>query len=243
MKILVTGSNGFIDGHTVRYLSERGHYIIGLGRKENSVSETNEYIQCDLSKASDRKKLKERVNDRIAAVMHIAADMRKEPYTAEVVQANCVGTQSLLEICEEKKIKVFVQLSSLPVIHIPRQHPITKEHPTKFHSVYHATKAMQEHLAQYAYDYMGLPTASFRISAPVGPGVDENTIMPVFIKNAISDKNIEIYGKGSRIQSFIHVNDMVSVMLEAVKHPYNLRRVFSTSQRKIVYPTWAWQRE
>lgn len=223
MKILVTGSNGFIGGHTVRYLKECGHYIIGLGRSKESASRTDMYIQCDLSKEEGRSRLKSKLEGDIDAVIHMAADMRKEPYTTNVVQTNCVGTQGLLEICAEKNIHVFVQLSSLPVIGIPKYHPITEDHPTEFHSVYHATKAMQEHLAQYAYSYMGIATASFRISSPIGPGANEGTIMPVFIKNALHNRDIKIYGKGSRIQTFIHVDDVSSAMLEAVKHPADLR--------------------
>lgn len=222
MKILVTGSNGFIGGHTVRYLKVHGHYIIGLGRSKKTMSKTDAYIECDISKEVDRGRLKRELNEDIDAIIHMAADMRKEPYTTNVVQTNCVGTQGLLEICEEKKIPVFIQLSSLPVIGTPKQHPITEEHPTEFHSVYHATKAMQEHLAQYAYSHLGISTASFRIPSPIGPGTDEGTIMPVFIKSAIYNRDIKIYGRGSRIQTFIHVDDVSSAILEALRHPAKL---------------------
>ena len=241
MKILLTGSNGFIGRHAVRYLKERGHYVIGLGRSKESVSGTDMYIECDLSKEKDRSKLKRELKGDIDAVVHMAADMRKEPYTTNVVETNCVGTQGLLEICDEKKIRVFVQLSSLPVIGIPKQHPITEEHPTEFHSVYHATKAMQEHLAQYTYGHTGMATASFRISSPIGPGADERTIMPVFIKNAIYNRDIEIYGRGSRIQTFIHVDDVSAAMLEALKHPAALGGVFLILHPRIAYPIWTWQ--
>lgn len=101
MNILLTGSNGFIGNHVAKYLKSQGHYIIGLGRKESATDPfaINEYIQCNLSseKVSDIPSL---ISTKIDAIIHLAADMRKEPHLVEVITANCVGTQRLLELCE-----------------------------------------------------------------------------------------------------------------------------------------------
>ena len=184
MKVLITGSNGFIGGHVCKYLKEKGEYVIGLGRREKSVPEVDEYICCDMdSEAIDGIMASVKV-DKIDAIIHLAADMRKEPYNVEVVAHNCVGTQRLLEFAEREHIGVFLQLSSLPVIGKPEEHPITEKHSLKPPTVYHATKIAEELLANYA-DYMhGVRTASFRISAPVGPGVNPKTIFPTFVTKA-----------------------------------------------------------
>ena len=132
MNILVTGSNGFIGDHVCRYLKGKGHYIIGLGRMKTvfDSNHVNEYVQCDLS-TEEALKIADKVSVRIDAVVHLAADMSKEPHCVEVIAANCCGTQRLLEMCENKGIKVLVQLSSLPVIGHPVEHPITENHPRK----------------------------------------------------------------------------------------------------------------
>lgn len=216
MNVLITGSNGFIGGHVSKYLKDKGEYIIGLGRKKKSISEVDEYICCDidsqgLDQIMDCVKVK-----KIDAIIHLAADMRREPYNIEVVRNNCVGTQRLLEFSEKNHVGVFLQLSSLPVIGKPEEHPITEMHILKPPTVYHVTKVAEELLANYA-DYMhGIRTASFRISAPVGPGVNPKTIFPTFVMNAKNGKDLVLSGTGSRIQTYIHVRDIAKALYLAL---------------------------
>jgi UDP-glucose 4-epimerase len=229
MNILVTGSNGFIGHHVAKYLRDRREYVIGLGRSEKAsdMSVVDEYISCDLSTDQVYEILNNTRVEHIDAVIHLAADMRREPHCVEVVEANCGGTQRLLEFCEEKGIGVFLQLSSLPVIGHPVEHPITEEHPLAPYTVYHITKHTEEMLAEYAYSYRGIRTASFRISAPVGPGVNPNTIFPTFVRNALAGKALVLAGKGTRKQNYVHARDIAqalhkSLYAETVHGVYNL---------------------
>lgn len=214
-KILVTGSNGFIGSNVCRYLKKQGCYVIGLGRRPQSdISEVDEYIQCELSSKETTDILK--LNG-IDAVVHLAADMRHDPgEEVEVVYHNCVGTQQLLEICEAYKVPVFVQLSSLPVIGRPVEHPITEKHPLNPPTVYHVTKNTQEMLANYASYTHGLRTVSYRICAPVGVGMNQRTIFPTFVRNAMEGRDIVLYGKGTREQTYIHVEDIAQAIYKAI---------------------------
>lgn len=209
MNILVTGSNGFIGSHVADYLKSQGHYIIGLGRKPQCAIDSfiNEYICCDLS-SSDITKIPQMVSVHIDAVIHLAADMRKEPYCAEVLSANCCGTQRLLEMCEKDGIGVFLQLSSLPVIGHPIEHPITENHPIHPYTVYHITKFTEELLANYAFEYHGVRTASFRISAPIGPRMNPLTIFPSFVRKALVGEDLVLLGNGTRKQNYVYVKDI-----------------------------------
>lgn len=228
MNILVTGTNGFIGNHVAQYLHDKGHHIIGLGRSEKpfDASNVDEYIRCDLGseRASNIPLL---TKTKIEAVIHLAADMRKEPHLVEVITANCAGTQRLLEMCETNGIKTFLQLSSLPVIGKPLQHPITEEHPIHPYTVYHITKRTEELLANYAYEYHGVRTASFRISAPIGTRVNPKTIFPTFIRKALNNETLTLLGKGTRRQNYVYVNDIahcleLSLICENVHGVYNL---------------------
>ena len=208
MKVLLTGSNGFIGGHVCKWLRQKGIYVIGLDRREGNTAGCDEYVQCDLFTPEVDTILDRTQTGTVDAVIHLASDMRHEPYTVEVVGNNCVGVQRLLEMCENRKIPTFIQLSSLPVIGFPVEHPITENHPLHPPTVYHVTKHTQELLAEYANYTFGLRTVSFRICSPVGKGVNPKTIFPTFVRKALAGEDIVLIGKGTRKQTYIHVKDI-----------------------------------
>ena len=217
MNILVTGANGFIGHNVCSWLRKQGCYVIGVGQRPESHADCDEYIRCDLASEQTDTLLDDLKVASIDALVHLAADMRHEPHTVQVVGNNCVATQRLLTLCEDKKVPVFVQLSSLPVIgHIPTQHPITESHPINPPTVYHVTKHTQELLADFATRKFGLRTVSFRISAPVGEGVNPKTIFPVFVRKAVRGETITLFGKGNREQTYVHVDDIAQAIYKAI---------------------------
>ncbi|MBR0514233.1 MAG: NAD(P)-dependent oxidoreductase [Clostridia bacterium] len=210
-RILVTGSNGFIGHHFCSYMMEHGYYTIGIGRTKTSKANVAEYYSCDLATDEVFRIVGNEIKQ-IDAIIHLAADMRKEPHNISVVTDNCGGTQRLLELCEIKQIPAFLQLSSLPLIGKPDKLPITEDYKVEPPTVYHATKRMEELLADYAYRKRGIRTASFRITSPTGEGMNESTILPTFVKCAIKNEDILLYGKGTRKQTYIHVLDIARAL-------------------------------
>ncbi len=225
MRVLVTGSNGFIGHHVCSWFRDQGIEVVGLGRSAQPVCEVDGYIQCDL--ASDEVAHIPSKAGSLDGVIHLAADMRHEPYAVSVVETNCGGTQRLLEMCEATEVPVFLQLSSLPVIGRPRELPITEEHSLRPPTVYHVTKHTQEMLAEYATYTFGLRTASFRICSPVGEGVNPKTIFPTFVRRALAGDDLVLLGEGGRQQTYIHVDDISQALYLALTKPegqgvYNL---------------------
>lgn len=228
--VLISGSNGFIGHHVATYFAGRGWTVLGLGRK--SIAATPEYvmqyISCVLGEYDTLVKLKQMISDKnIDVIVHLAADMRKEPYATDVIRANCIGTQQLLELAHDFGIPVMLQLSSLPVIGTPCIHPIMENHPLRPQTVYHITKCMNELQLQYAAQHYGMRTAWLRISAPLGIGMNEHTIFPTFVKNALVGKPLCLYGNGSRQQDYIYVKDIAKALYLAAINPsvrgcYNL---------------------
>ena len=238
MNILVTGSNGFIGSHVVKWLKDKGCYVIGLDRAESSTADVDEYVFCDLYSEKTNEIFENIKPDKLDAIVHLAADMRKEPFTIDVIKNNCVGAQRLLELCKEKSVGAFVQLSSLPVIGNPAECPITEDHTLKPPTVYHCTKVMQELLANYAFYTHGVRTVSYRICAPVGPRMNPKTILPVFVNKALAGEDIVLLGKGTRQQTYVHVTDIAQAIYKAIISPnaqgvYNLASHNLISNRKL----------
>lgn len=212
MNILVTGCNGYIGRHVCDYFRSKSHYIIGIGRKTVSSAITDEYVICDFANDDIKDCLSSLFEKGIDAIMHIAADNRREPYEIDVIKSNCIGTQALLNLAEAYKCKCFLQLSSIPVIGEPVDTPITLNNELKPPTIYHATKVLQELLADYAYRKNGLRTISIRIPSPMGIGVNERYIFPTFVRKAIVGENIELYGHGTRKQTYVHVSDICEIL-------------------------------
>lgn len=239
MNILVTGSNGFIGSHVAKYLKGKGNHVCGLGRSAypSIGAVIDEYVQCDLA-TDDVELIPTKTSKKIDVVVHLAADMRKEPHCVDVIGANCCGTQRLLEMCEKNEINTFIQLSSLPVIGHPVEHPITENHPLNPYTVYHITKVTEEMLADYACKYHGIRTASFRMSAPVGLRMNPNTIFPTFVRKALANEDIVLLGKGNRKQNYLAVNDIarcidLSLKNEKVQGIYNLTSNLLVSNKEL----------
>lgn len=243
MNILITGSNGFIGSHVAEYLKSEGHYIIGLGRRSapSIPSIVDSYIKCNLG--DDISSITQKIDFHVDAIIHLAADMRKEPFCDEVIKANCVGTYNLLEMASINKVKCFLQLSSLPVIGSPKEHPISESHPLDPYTVYHITKVTEELLAQYASkksigEGKFLRTASFRISAPLGPRMNPKTIFPTFVNAALNNEDIVLLGNGTRKQNYVYVKDIarcLSLALESenVYGVYNLTSNILLSNKEL----------
>lgn len=216
MNILITGANGFIGRNVCKYLKEKKNYLVAIDLHSEQKCLCDEYVKCDLSTPQVDNLFSNIKVDKIDAVVHLASDMRKEPFNIEVVQHNCVSMQRLLEFAEKNQVGSFVELSSLPVIGSPVQHPITEEHPLNPPTVYHATKIAQEFFAEYAYTHHNLRTVSLRICAPVGEGVNPKTIFPTFIRKAVNNEDLILVGKGGRKQTYIHVSDIAQAIYKSI---------------------------
>lgn len=216
MNLIVTGSNGFIGKHLCRYLKQRGCYLVGMGRSENPTSNVDEYICCDLGK-DDVKNAMSQCGVKFDGIIHLATDSRDGEYAVGTVTANCAGTQKLLDLCHERNIPAFIQLSSLPLIGKPTLLPITEQHPMDPPTLYHSTKVFQEFQAKLAEEKYGIRTCSFRLASPLGKDMRPNTIFSVFLRKALANEQLTVFGKGTRKQTYIYMDDVCEALYRAVK--------------------------
>lgn len=172
--VFVTGATGFVGGHLVRALLERGDKVVAL-RRESSDSRLTDglpirWLVGDLLRPeSYRESLRA-----CRLVYHCAADYRlfcKDP--SPMYRANVEGTRCLLEACREYEVPKIIYTSSVAALAVPEPGRSSKEeHSTSLERIvghYKRSKFLaQEQVLELARS--GLPVVLVNPSTPVGPG-------------------------------------------------------------------------
>ena len=222
MKILVTGGAGFIGSNFILYMIDKypNYNIVNLdkltyaGNLENLSSVENnpryQFIQGDIC---DRDTVEKSMKG-CDMVVHFAAEShvdRSITGPAVFVQTNVIGTQTLLDVAKEIKVKRFHHVSTdevfgaLPLDNINEKFcELTPYNP---HSPYSASKAGSDHLVRAYHDTYGMDVTISNCTNNYGPYQFPEKVVPLFITNALQNKPLPIYGKGLAVRDYIFVND------------------------------------
>lgn len=229
MNILISGVNGFVGNAIVQQLKE-GHYLIGIGTQRNTKSLVDDYFQWNIGQQDCY--FKNEIGE-IDVIVHAAACINNDDTDLTLSQTNCVGTQRICDLAIEKKVKRVYYISSIPVIGVPQDIPITEEHLLRPNTVYHATKLAGEFIIEQLRK-RDISVVTFRIPSPIGPGMPIKTILPIFIQKSINDEKISILGSGTREQNYLDVRDLTELLeqtldLDEIDGVYNIAAAKSIS--------------
>ncbi len=227
-RVLVTGADGFIGSHLTEALLGigaktsvlvRGTSLTGTVRHkfknvpEEAVRNLDQVLYGDIASAD--------VIDRIyhlepQVILHLAA-MAYTPFSfdhpLEVHAANVTGTLHVLEAVRRlKTVERVVCTSSSEVYGTAMTESISESHPLNPTSPYAASKAAAD---RYCHSYIqtyGMPVAIIRPFNTYGPRHTYDVI-PRFIRMALKDEPITIYGTGEQTRDFMYVSDTVNAFL------------------------------
>jgi nucleoside-diphosphate-sugar epimerase len=227
MRALVTGAAGFIGSRLAARLLEEGHDVVAvdaftpyydpaekranleplLGRGRFSFSE------ADLREAQ----LEPFVG--VDAVFHLAAQPGIRPSWssafADYVGHNVLATQRLLEACRAAGTPRFVMASSSSVYGEAERHPTPEDLTPKPVSPYGVTKMAGEALlTAYASTY-GLSGVALRYFTVYGPGQRPDMAFHRFLRAALTDDVIEVFGDGKQTRDVTFVDDAVEATIAA----------------------------
>ena len=233
MKILVTGSAGFIGFHTSKRLLDSGHDVIGLDN-------LNTYYDINLKK--DRLKILQgydgftfhkidlKDQDVVESlfkkespqrVIHLAAQAGVR-YSIDhpqlYLQSNIVGTFNVLEGCRHNKVEHLVYASSSSVYGLNTKYPFSvhdqSSHPT---SLYGATKISNELMAHSYSHLYKLPTTGLRFFTVYGPWGRPDMAYFLFTKSILASEPIDLYNQGNMTRDFTYIEDIVEGVSRIIK--------------------------
>ncbi len=226
MKILVTGSTGFIGSHLVDKLLERGYDVVGIDcftdyysreiKKENISNALNhknfELIEENILEMEEYPEVDYVFH--LAAQAGVRASWGKsfEIYTRNNIEA----IQRLLEFYKEHKLKKFIYASSSS-IYGDAALPMNEGGTPKPISPYGVTKLAGENLCYLYWKNYGVPTISLRYFTVYGPRQRPDMAIYKFVSAMLNDEEITVYGNGTQTRDFTFVDDVVDATLLAAK--------------------------
>jgi dTDP-glucose 4,6-dehydratase len=149
-----------------------------------------------------------------AAESHVDRSIR---FATPFVTTNILGTQVLLDVARESKVKLFIQISTDEVGgSLPSGVWLRENSPLAPSSPYAASKAAAEHLVHAANHTHKLPTIIIRISNNYGPFQFPEKLIPLTIANALEFKALPIYGDGLYVRDWIYVEDSCRAIHEVI---------------------------
>jgi len=219
MRVLVTGGAGFIGSNFVRRivdgsLSGINHVTIldkltyagTLANLEMLPKESFEFAKGDIADFD----LVNSLASQHDAIVNFAAESHVDRSiigARDFVETNVLGTQNLLDSALRNEVKVFVQISTDEVYGTIEEGSWSEDYPLLPNSPYSASKASADLLVRSYHQTFGLDTRVTRCSNNYGPHQFPEKVIPLFVTNLIDNKKVPLYGNGSNVRDWLHVDD------------------------------------
>lgn len=228
MRALVTGVAGFVGSTLAKQLLREGHEVVGIDvltdYYEVSIKRGNlasiptagfTFHQADLNTVDLGALLAD-----VDWVFHQAGQpgvrMSWGKDFAIYVRQNIEATQRLLEAAKDApRLKRLVYASSSSIYGNAERYPTSEDDRPQPVSPYGVTKLAAEHLCSLYASNFGVPTVSLRYFTVYGPGQRTDMAFTRFVRAAVLDELISIYGTGEQIRDFTYVEDVVAANIAA----------------------------
>ncbi len=232
MKILITGSAGFIGYHLTKKLLSEGHKIFGIDNlneyydvelknarlkklesyvKKSDIQNEYKFSKVDLSIENDLKDLFNENNFDVVINLAAQAGVRYSLKNPQVyIDSNITGFVNLLEQIKSNPVQHFIFASSSSVYGVNSIQPFKSSDNTDYPiSLYAASKKSNELLA-HSYSYLyGIPTTGLRFFTVYGPYGRPDMAYYKFTEAIFNNKSIDIYNNGKMLRDFTYIDDIV----------------------------------
>ena len=242
MRALITGGAGFVGSHLSEALLADGQEVFALDNLSTGSIDNIEHLKTNprfhytIDSVTNEPVLAELI-DRCDVIFHLAAAVGVRKIVEEpvaTIETNVHGTEVVLKHANKKK-KLVVIASTSEVYGKSLEVPFREDAdlvlgPTPKHRwAYACSKAIDEFLALAYWKEKKLPVIIIRLFNTVGPrqSGQYGMVIPNFVRQALANQPITVFGDGTQSRSFTYVGDVVSGLLKLVQHPKAVGEVFN----------------
>jgi len=233
---LVTGGAGFLGSHLCEELLGRGHRVICVDNLETGTLaniehiRSNDFVHLNVDITSPYF-----VDEPIDFVYHLASPASPIDYLRlplHTLKVGSQGTHHSLGVAKFKRAR-FLLASTSEVYGDPQVHPQPESYwghvnPIGPRGVYDEAKRYAEALTMAYHRQQGVDTAIVRIFNTYGPRMrpHDGRAIPTFLRQALTDRPITVFGDGSQTRSFCYVSDEIDGLIRlaesGIHNPVNI---------------------
>ena len=245
-KIFITGGAGFIANKLIERLIGNNKIVAFDNYHRDTLSSSNVSDHSNLRVVRGDVLNTQAVIDAMegadivvhaAAIAGIDTVIKRPTHTMKV---NMIGTANVLEAARVHKIKERVIVFSTSEVFGSQAFKPTEESDTVAGSAgearwsYAVSKLAAEHLAAAYFKEFGLPVVSVRPFNVYGPGQTGESAILIFIKNALKNEEIDIYGDGTQIRAWCYIDDFVECLIKSIKEPSAIGESFNIGNSRAI---------
>src|SRR5215469_15193030 len=221
MRLLVTGAAGFIGSNFVRYWLDRhpDDHVVALDlltyagdrRNLDGIDGSLVFVEGDIGDLELGERLP--ADERIDVVVNFAAESHNSLAVLDpgrFFRTNVLGTQALLEASRRHGVARFHHVSTCEVygdLQLDSTEAFTEESPYRPRTPYNASKAAADHAVRAYFETFGLPVTISNCSNNYGPRQFPEKLIPLFVTNALDDRELPLYASTQNRREWLHVDD------------------------------------
>src|SRR5213596_3528034 len=233
---VVTGGAGFLGSHLCDFLLAKGHSVICIDNLDTGSLQNIEHID-DARFLFLNQDLTEPVflDGEVDFVYHLASPASPIDYARlplHTLKVGSYGTHHMLGLAKFKRAR-FLLASTSEVYGDPQVHPQPETYwghvnPIGPRGVYDEAKRYAEALTMAYHRQQGVDTCIVRIFNTYGPRMrpHDGRAIPTFLRQALADRPLTVFGDGSQTRSFCYVDDLISGLVALaesdVHNPVNI---------------------
>src|SRR5918998_1136763 len=228
---IVTGGAGFLGSHLCDHLLAQGHRVIcidnldtgSLSNIEHIRDQNFHFVNHDLTEYVA-------IDEPVDRIFHMASPASPIDYSRlplHTLKVGSMGTHHMLGVAKAKRAR-FLIASTSEVYGDPQVHPQPESYwghvnPIGPRGVYDEAKRYAEALTMAYHRQQGVDTAIVRIFNTYGPRMrpHDGRAIPTFLRQALQDRPLTVFGDGSQTRSFCYVDDLVDGIIRLAESGYN----------------------